>query len=227
MATNDRPARLALTAAVLALLLGGAGVLVQHRFSATASPGGTVAGIEAAGSRVSVRPAPEPAVATPLTRRFGGGADLAFDGAQPVRVRIPVPAAPPAGFAPVVIGGRTLVPAVYDAASRSIVAELGRPGPFWGGLLDFAALGREVRPAPVSRPGCAGRSAGSDGVVVASASPARRHRRPLRERRRWASERHLDVERPGAVPDHSAAGLAGTGRPDGHRRPTGRSAAEP
>jgi len=167
MATNDRPARLALTAAVLVLLLGGAGVLVQQRYSATASPGGTVAGIEVDGARVSVRPAAEPAGAVPLTRRFGGGGDLVFDGAQPVRVRIPVPSAPPAGFGPVVFGGRTLVPAVYDAASRSIVAELTREGPFWGGLLDFGALGREVRPEPSPRPGCAGRPAGSDGVVVA------------------------------------------------------------
>ncbi|MFJ7214872.1 hypothetical protein [Amycolatopsis sp. NPDC098790] len=172
MATNDRPARLALTAAVLVLLLGGAGVLVQHRFSASASPAGTVAGIEVdapAGTRVSVRPAPEPAVA-PLTRRIGGGADLAFDGPGPVRVRIAVPAAPPAGFAPVVIGGRTLVPAVYDAGS--IVADLARGGPFWGGLLDFAALGREVRPEPAARPACTGRSAGSDGVVIALGDPA-------------------------------------------------------
>ncbi|MFJ9779984.1 hypothetical protein ACIRSS_10400 [Amycolatopsis sp. NPDC101161] len=173
MATNDRPARLALTAAVLVLLLGAAGVLVQQRFSATASPGGTVAGIEVdapAGTRVSVRPAPEPAVAAPATRRVGGGADLAFDGAGPVRVRIPVPAPPPAGFGPVVIDRRTLVPAVYDAASRSIVADLVRPGAFWGGLLDFAALGREAVPDFAPRPGCAGRSAGSDGVVVALGS---------------------------------------------------------
>ncbi|MGK3207247.1 hypothetical protein [Amycolatopsis sp. MEPSY49] len=166
MATNDRPARLALTAAVLVLLLGGAGVLVQHRFLATESPAGTVAGIEV-DARVSVRPVPEPAVAPPLTRRVGGGADLGFDGTAPVRVRIPLPAPPPAGFAPVVIREGTLVPAVYDAASRSIVADVAREGPVWGGLLDFAALGREARPAPAPRPGCAGRSAGSDGVVVA------------------------------------------------------------
>ncbi len=172
MATNDRPARLALTAAVLVLLLGGAGVLVQQRFLATASPGGTVAGIEVdapAGTRVSVRPAPEPAVATPLTRRVGGGADLGFAGTAPVRVRIPVPAAPPAGFAPVVVtaGGTRLVPAAYDSASGRIVADVARPGAFWGGLLDFGALGREVVPVPAPRPGCAGRSAGSGGVVVA------------------------------------------------------------
>ncbi|MGW5723759.1 hypothetical protein ACWEVP_46870 [Amycolatopsis sp. NPDC003865] len=174
MATNDRPARLALTAAVLALLLGGAGFLVQQRFAT--GPGGTVAvagiAIDApAGTRAWLREAPEPGAVPPLTRRFGGGADLAFDGVRPVRVRIPVPSAPPAGSGPVVLGGRTLVPAVYDAASRSIVAELTREGPFWGGLLDFAALGREVRPGPAPRPGCAGRSAGSDGLVVAFDAP--------------------------------------------------------
>ncbi|MEV6624268.1 hypothetical protein AB0M71_25560, partial [Amycolatopsis sp. NPDC051114] len=108
MATTDRPARLALTAAVLVLLLGGAGVLVQQRF--TAGPGGTVAvgGIEVdapAGTRVSVRPAPEPGVTAAFTRRIGGGADLSFDGGRAPRVRIAVPAAPPAGFAPVVVTG--------------------------------------------------------------------------------------------------------------------------
>lgn len=167
MATNDRPARVALTAAVLVLLLGGAGVLVQQRFGA--GPDETVAGIgvEApAGIRVSVRPAPEPAVTAPLTRRIGGGADLGFDGSPPVRVRIPVPAPPPAGFGPVVITGTKLVPAAYDAPSRSIVAVLTRAGAFWGGLLDFAALGREVVPEPAPRPDCAGRPASSGGVTV-------------------------------------------------------------
>jgi hypothetical protein len=170
MATTDRPARLALTAAVVLLLLGAAGFLVRDHLRT--SPGGTVtvAGIEVdapAGTRVSVRPAPEPGVTAAFTRRFGGGADLSFDGARPPRVRIPVPAAPPAGFAPVVVTGTRLVPAAYDAATRSIVAELTRPGAFWGGLFDFAALGREVVPDPAPRPDCAGRPASSGGVTVA------------------------------------------------------------
>ncbi|WP_329046443.1 hypothetical protein OG738_31740 [Amycolatopsis sp. NBC_01488] len=174
MATNDRPARLALVAAVVVLLMGAAGFLVQQRFST--SPGGTVtvAGIEVdapAGTRVSVRPAPEPGVAVPVTRRIGGGADLAFDGGRPVRVRITVPAPPPAGFAPVVITGTKLVPAAYDAATRGIVADLTRQGAFWGGLLDFAALGREVTPDPAPRPDCAGRAASSGGVTVALGEP--------------------------------------------------------
>jgi hypothetical protein len=174
MATNDRPARLALGAAVVVLLLGAAGFLVQQRFAA--GPGGTVtvAGIEVdapAGTRVSLRPAPEPGVAAPLTRRIGGGADLSFDGRPSARVRIPIPAPPPAGFAPVVITGTKLVPAVYDASTRSIIAELTRGGAFWGGLLDFAALGREVVPEPASRPDCAGRPASSDGVTVGLGEP--------------------------------------------------------
>jgi hypothetical protein len=159
---------------VVLVLLGAAGFLVQHRFAA--GPGGTVtvAGIEVdapAGTRVSVRPAPEPAVAGSVTRRVGGGADLWFEGSRPPRVRIPIPAPPPAGFAPVVITGSRLVPATYDAATRSIVAELTRPGGFWGGLLDFAALGREVVPEPAPRPDCAGRAASSDGVTVGLGAP--------------------------------------------------------
>ena len=174
MATTDRPARLALTAAVLVLLLGGAGVLVQQRI--TTGPGGTAAvggiAVDApAGTRVSVRPAPEPGVTAAFTRRVGGGADLSFDGGRAPRVRIAVPAAPPAGFAPVVVTGTRLVPAAYDAATRSIVADLNRPGPFWGGLFDFAALGRDVVPEPAARPDCAGRAASSGGVTVGLGVP--------------------------------------------------------
>ncbi|MEU0794365.1 hypothetical protein ABZ342_30265 [Amycolatopsis sp. NPDC005961] len=169
MATNDRPARLALAAAVALSLLGGAGVLVQQRFAA--GPGGTVAVAEVevdapSGTRASVRPAGEPGFAAAFTRRIGGGADLSFEGVRPPRVRILVPGAPPAGFAPVVVTGTRLVPAIYDAATRSIVAELNRNGAFWGGLLDFAALGREVVPDPAPRPDCAGRTASSGGVVI-------------------------------------------------------------
>ncbi|WP_284746262.1 hypothetical protein [Amycolatopsis sp. RTGN1] len=174
MAMDDRPARLALMAAVVVLLLGGAGVLVQQRLAA--GPGGTVAlgGIEVdapAGTRVSVGPAPEPGVAAAFTRRVGGGAELSFDGGSTLRVRIPVPAAPPAGFAPVVVTATRLVPAAYDAGTRSIVAELTRPGAFWGGLFDFAALGRDVVPDPAPRPGCAGRAASSGGVTVGLGGP--------------------------------------------------------
>ncbi|MEV7044446.1 hypothetical protein [Amycolatopsis sp. NPDC051061] len=174
MPTNDRPARLALTAAVLVLLLGGAGVLVQHHFAT--GPGGTVTatGIEvdaSAGTSVSVRPAPEPGFAVPLTRRVGGGAELDLNGGRRARVRISVPDAPPPGFAPVVITGTKLVPAAYDASTRSIVAELTRGGAFWGGLLDFAALGRVVVPDPAPRPDCAGRSASSGGLTIGLGGP--------------------------------------------------------
>lgn len=181
MATNDRPARLALVAAVVVLLMGAAGFLVQQRFST--SPGGTVtvAGIEVdapAGTRVSVRPAPEPGVAVPVTRRIGGGADLAFDGGRPVRVRITVPAPPPAGFAPVVITGTKLVPAAYDAATRGIVADLTRQGAFWGGLLDFAALGREVTPDPRRGRTAPGARPAPAASPSRSASPIRRRPSP-------------------------------------------------
>lgn len=156
MATNDRPARLALAAAVVVLLLGAAGVLVRHQVSATTP----------AVSRSDV--AAEPRLVPPLTRRFGGGVTL--DG-PPRTVRIPVPGAPPAGFAPVVIAGdgARLVPAAYDGATRSIVADVAPPGGFWGGLLDLAALGREAEPAP--RPDCAGRAASSGGVTVDAGEP--------------------------------------------------------
>ncbi|WP_410611579.1 hypothetical protein [Amycolatopsis sp. lyj-109] len=175
MATNERPARLALTAAVVVLLLGATGVLVRQQFSGTASADPGTAGVEVlaqAGTRVSMRPAPEPDVAAPMTRRFGGGAELSFDGGPSPRVRILVPAAPPPGFAPVVItgNGARLVPATYDGATRSIVAELAHPGGFWGGLLDLAALGRDAEPAP--RPDCAGRTASSAGVTVDVGKPA-------------------------------------------------------
>ncbi|MBE8521003.1 hypothetical protein ILP97_26545 [Amycolatopsis sp. H6(2020)] len=174
MATDERPARLALTAAVAVLLLGATGVLVRQQFSVRAEADPGVAGIEVvaqAGTRFSIRPAPEPDVATPMTRRIGGGADLSFDGGPPPRVRIPVPAAPPPGFAPVVItgNGTRLGPATYDGASRSIVAEVAHPGSVWGGLLDLAALGREAEPAP--RPDCAGRAASSGGVTVDVGKP--------------------------------------------------------
>ncbi|MBE1493669.1 hypothetical protein H4696_000769 [Amycolatopsis lexingtonensis] len=164
MATNDRPARLALTAAVVAMLLGGAGTLVQQGFPAR--PGGTVAGVEVTGVPAVVHPAPEPAVATPMTRRTGGGADIGFTGGVP-RLRIAAPAPPP-GFAAVVVtaDGTRLLPAAYDTATRSIVADLPRPGRFWGGLLDLAALGRDVEPVPAGRPDCAGRAASSGGVTV-------------------------------------------------------------
>ncbi|RSD21402.1 hypothetical protein [Amycolatopsis eburnea] len=170
MAKNDRPARLALTAAVVALLLGGTGTLVQQRFPAR--PGGTVAGIEVTGAPAVVRPAPEPGVATPLTHRAGGGADIGFTGGAP-RVRIAAPAPPP-GFAAVVITaeGTRLLPAAYDTATRSIVADLPRPGRFWGGVLDLAALGRDVVPGLVARPECAGRAASFGGVTVAAGSVA-------------------------------------------------------
>ncbi|GAB3149072.1 hypothetical protein GCM10027258_45130 [Amycolatopsis stemonae] len=179
MATNDRPARLALVAAVVVLLLGGAAVLVRQRVfpPETAGPGGTVAvaGIQVvapAGTRVSVRPAAEPRSPAPLTRRIGGGAELSFDGLPP-HVRISVPAAPPPGFAPVVViaDGTRLVPAGYDPATRSIVAVVAQPGGFWGGLLDLAALGREVVPDPAPRPDCAGRPASSAGVTVDVGEP--------------------------------------------------------
>ncbi|MDX3195260.1 hypothetical protein PV458_43255 [Streptomyces sp. MN03-5084-2B] len=177
MATNERPARLALTAAVVVLLLAAAAVLARQQLFAAAEADPGIAGIEvvaAAGTRVSLRPAPEPGVAPPMTRRIGGGADLSFDGGPPPRVRIPVPAAPPPGFAPVVIAedGPRLLPATYDAATRSIVADVARPGGFWGGLLDLAALGREAAPAP--RPDCAGRSASFAGVTVDVGEPAAR-----------------------------------------------------
>ncbi|MEU8634074.1 hypothetical protein AB0C38_18010 [Amycolatopsis sp. NPDC048633] len=174
MATDDRAARLALAAAVVLLLLGAAGFLVQQQF--TTGPGGTdtVSGIEVDAPGGSLRPAPEPGFASPLTRRIGGGAELELDDGRRARVRIPVPAPPPAGFAPVVITGTKLVPAAYDASARSIVAELTRGGAFWGGLLDFAALGREVGPEPAPRPACAGRSAVAGGVTIglAATSPA-------------------------------------------------------
>ncbi|MET8849573.1 hypothetical protein [Amycolatopsis sp. NPDC004625] len=155
MATNERPARLALTAAVVVLLLGATGVLVRHQGAATTPPPGRDV-------------AAEPGVVPPMTRRFGGGATL--DG-PPRAVRIPVPGAPPAGFAPVVIAddGARLVPAAYDGATRSFVAEVTHPGGFWGGLLDLAALGREAEPAP--RPDCAGRAASSAGVTVEVGEP--------------------------------------------------------
>ncbi|MDS0138937.1 MULTISPECIES: hypothetical protein [unclassified Amycolatopsis] len=175
MATNERPARLALTAAVVVLLLGAAGVLARQQFSGTAKAdaGAGVAGIEVvapAGTRFSMRPAPEPDVAAPLTRRIGGGADLSFDG-RPPQVRIPVPAAPPPGFAPVVVtgNGTRLIPATYDGATRSLVAEVARPGGFWGGLLDLAALGRDTEAAP--KPDCAGRAASSGGMTVDVGTP--------------------------------------------------------
>ncbi|WP_370962304.1 hypothetical protein [Amycolatopsis sp. cg9] len=170
MATDNRPARLALTAAVVALLLGGTGTLVQQRFPV--SPPGTVHGVEVTGGRAEVHPAPEPAVPTPLTHRTGGGADIAFTGGTP-RLRITAPAPSP-GFAPVVItaDGTRLLPAAYDTATRSIVADLPRPGRFWGGLLDLAALGRDVVPAPAPKPECAGRAASSGGVTVAAEQAA-------------------------------------------------------
>ncbi|QKV73172.1 hypothetical protein [Amycolatopsis sp. Hca4] len=174
MTTNDRPARLALTAAVVALLLGASGVLVRHHFSVPPAAAPGVAGIDVvapAGTRVSVRPAPEPAVTPPLTRRIGGGADVGFDGGPPPRVRIPVPAAPPAGFAPVVVtdNGLRLLPAAYDGATRSLVAQVARPGGVWGGLLDLAALGRAPEPGP--RPDCAGRTSSAGGVTVDAGKP--------------------------------------------------------
>ncbi|WP_439379446.1 hypothetical protein [Amycolatopsis lexingtonensis] len=164
MTTNDRPARLALTAAVVAVLLGGTGTLVRQGFPAR--PGGTVAGIEVTGVPAVVRPAPEPAVVTALTRRTGGGADIGFTGGAP-RLRIAAPVPPP-GFAAVVVtaDGTRLLPAAYDSGTRSIVADLPRPGRFWGGLLDLAALGRDVVPTPVGRPDCSGRAASSGGVTV-------------------------------------------------------------
>ncbi|MFI5585670.1 hypothetical protein ACIA5G_11600 [Amycolatopsis sp. NPDC051758] len=180
MVTNDTRARRALATAVVVLLLGGTGVLARQRFpgAGTASSAGTlvVAGIQVAapaGTRVSARPAPEPGVTPPMTRRIGGGAVLSFDGSLPPRVRIPVPAAPPAGFTPVVVtvDGTRLVPAGYDAATRSIVADLAEPGGFWGGLLDLAALGRDVVPEPPTRPACAGRAASSAGVTVELGAP--------------------------------------------------------
>ncbi|MEV4052346.1 hypothetical protein AB0J55_14285 [Amycolatopsis sp. NPDC049688] len=155
MAANDRPARLALAAAVVALLLGATGVLVRHQVLATTTAAATAV-------------AAEPGVVPPMTRRFGGG--VLLDG--PSRpVRIPVPGAPPAGFAPVVIAanGTRLVPAAYDGATRSLVAQVAYPGGFWGGLLDLAALGREGGPAP--RPDCAGRAASADGVTVDAGEP--------------------------------------------------------
>jgi len=174
MGTNERPARLALTAAVVLLLLGGTGVLARQRVSGPAAGTPAIAGIEVvprAGIRVALRPAPEPAVAAPMTRRVGGGADLSFDGGPPPQVRIAVPAAPPPGFAPVVVTGNglRLVPATYDSATRSIVAEAAHPGGFWGGLLDLAALGREAEPS--ARPACAGRPASSGGVTVDLGEP--------------------------------------------------------
>ncbi|MGW3961392.1 hypothetical protein ACWED2_16335 [Amycolatopsis sp. NPDC005003] len=175
MATNERPARLALTAAVVVLLLGGSGTLVRQELlaaEAVAAPG--IDGIEViapAGTRVSVRPAPEPDAPAPMTRRIGGGADLGFDGGPPPQVRIAVPAAPPPGFVPVVIAenGPRLVAAGYDGATRSIVARLTHQGGFWGGLLDLAALGREADPGP--RPDCAGRAASSAGTTVGLGEP--------------------------------------------------------
>ncbi|WP_290054877.1 hypothetical protein [Amycolatopsis solani] len=164
MTENNRPARLALTAAVVALLLSGTGILVRQGFPAR--PGGTVAGIEVTGVPAVVRPAPEPAVTTPLTRRTGSGADIGFTGGV-ARLRIAA-AAPLPGFAAVVIttDGTRLLPAAYDTATRSIVADLPRPGRFWGGLLDLGALGRDVVPAPAARPGCVGRAASFGGVTV-------------------------------------------------------------
>ncbi|MEV6828734.1 hypothetical protein [Amycolatopsis sp. NPDC051102] len=156
MATHERPARLALTAAVVLLLLGAAGVLVRQQVFATGPPQGDWA---------------EPGALAPMTRRFGGGVDLSVDGGPPRQVRIPVPGAPPAGFAPVVIAenGSLLVPATYDGATRTVVAEAAHSGRFWGGLLDLAALGREAEPAP--RPDCAGHAASSGGVTVDVGEP--------------------------------------------------------
>lgn len=169
MATKDRPARLTLTAAVVVLLLGAATFLVQQRLSApgTAGPGGTltVGGVEVAGTRVSARSVP--AVAAPLIRGVGTGVDLAFDGGRP-QIRIPVSAAPGPGLTPVLVteGGTRLVPAGYDTAGRRVVADVDRPGTYWGGLFDLAALGREAEPEPAPRPDCAGRAASSAGVTV-------------------------------------------------------------
>jgi hypothetical protein len=190
MGTDHGPARLALAAAVVALLLGAGGVLVQQRLAVagdtsevTGAAGATltVGDIEVvvppdavlAGTRLSAHPAPEPGALTPAARRTGGGAELSFDAGVrprlPLQVRIPVPAAPPPGFAPVVVtaNGSRLALATYDAASRRIVADLAPAGAFWGGLLDFAALGREVGKAAADpSPTCVGRAASSSGVTV-------------------------------------------------------------
>ncbi|MFG1647275.1 hypothetical protein ACGFMK_43945 [Amycolatopsis sp. NPDC049252] len=190
MATDHGPARLALAAAVVALLLGAGGVLVQQRLAAagdasevTGAAGATltVGDIEVVvppdavvpGTRLSGRPAPEPGALTPAARRSGGGAELTFDAGVrprlPVQVRIPVPAAPPPGFAPVVVtaNGTRLALATYDSESRRIVADLAPDGAFWGGLLDFAALGRAVGQATADPPAtCLGRAAGSAGLTV-------------------------------------------------------------
>ncbi|WP_328456498.1 hypothetical protein [Amycolatopsis sp. NBC_00438] len=190
MATDHGPARFALAAAVVALLLGAAGVLVQQRLAgggdasevtgaagATLTAGGVEvdvpAGAVLAGTRLSAHAAPEPGALTPVARRAGGGAELTFDAGVrprlPIRVRIAVPAAPPPGFAPVVVtaDGTRLALATYDARSGRIVADLAPAGAFWGGLLDFAALGRDVgRAAADPPPTCLGRAASTAGVTV-------------------------------------------------------------
>jgi len=178
MAANDRPARLALAVAVVVLLLGAAGVLLRQ--PGTAGATGTIRtddGIEVvapAGTRVSTRPAPapDPRAVPAVARLTGGGVDLTFEGG-PVRVWIPVPAAPSPGFAPVLVtaGGTRLVPAGYDAATRRVFADLARPGGVWGGLLDLAAVARGAATAPGPRPDCAGRAASSAGVTVAVGAP--------------------------------------------------------
>jgi hypothetical protein len=195
MATDHGPARLALAAAVVTLLLGAAGVLVQHRLAGAADPaevtgaaGATLtvgdvevvvpAGAVLPGTRLAVHAAPEPGALTPVARRTGGGAGLTFDAGVrprlPLRVRIAVPAAPPPGFAPVVVtaNGTRLALATYDAASGRIVADLAPDGAFWGGLLDFAALGRDVgRAAADPPPTCLGRAASTAGVTVELGGP--------------------------------------------------------
>ncbi|EOD67366.1 hypothetical protein, partial [Amycolatopsis vancoresmycina] len=75
MATNERPARLALTAAVAVLLLGATGVLVRQQVFATTPASGSEA-------------VAEPGAVPPMTRRFGGGVDVS---GAPRPVRIPVP----------------------------------------------------------------------------------------------------------------------------------------
>lgn len=196
MGTDHGPARLALAAAVVALLLGAAGVLVQQRLAgagdAAAVSGAagatlTVGDVEIvvppdavlAGTRLAAHAAPEPGALTPVARRTGGGAEMTFDAGAPprlpVRVRIAVPAAPPPGFAPVVVtaNGTRLALASYDAATRRIVADLAPDGAFWGGLLDFAALGRDVAQAAADPPPtCLGRAASTAGVTVELGGPA-------------------------------------------------------
>jgi len=183
-----RAPRIALTLAVVAVLLAGVGVVVYGRSPAAATAdtgtslvgGGAVLsfnGVEVAvppgavadGTRVSLGDAGNGTVPARAVRRTGGGVLVIFEGAQPrlpVQVRIPAPQ-PPDGLSPVLITERTLVPATYDAATHRLIADVVQPHGVWGGLLDFAEFARDaVNVAAPARPDCAGRAVSASGVTV-------------------------------------------------------------